>query len=380
MSLEQVSFLAPDESPQPGRGIRPEETKPLDLVSAWDAVGPCYAGVKIDGYRLQLHRDRDRVWLFSRRLQDWTKGYPDVVEAILQQVRAEQVILDAEVVGYDPATDRILPLDGAAPGESEHHKVVVFDLLYLDGQVWMDQPLCKRIPKLRQIVQSTGPHVLRPAEDTLVDTYEDLQAFYEQCLAEGFEGILVKAPQALYRPGSRSLARIKVKPADTIDAVILGYDVRRVGSRITGARSFLVGVYDQKRDLYVAVAKANRGRLPDPECQALFERVRELEIPRRSDQVTTGIKPDVWVDPVVVVEIEGHSRRPSRKYVGGLEETGVGYRLSDARLSKRGMRQDKGPEDATSLAAFLEFRLAPGYGATDTEPHGGPEHQQLPLL
>jgi DNA ligase-1 len=383
MIAYQRSFFG-DDKPEvalvPGTPIPSEETTLMDLRSAWDAVGPCYAGPKYDGFRIQIHKDGDRIWLFSRNLEDWTRRYPDIVRAMKHYRGFSQIIFDTEMVAIHSTTGKVLPREYVSR-RGYPRKAIVFDLLYLDGKEWMSRPFYCRQPAIAPILSSSNDTSLAPSDDRYIETFEELTIFYDTCVAADFEGIVIKSPHALYHPGIKSPKRIKVKRTDTIDCVILGFDCKSKEIEHTSITSFLVGIYHAEERVFLGVAKV-RGGLPQRDWELLCSKMSKLQMNERPTYVHTGEKPDMWVKPIVVMEVDGTARRPSNKYLAGLEQTGTGYELREARFSKRGWRKDKGPEDATTLAEFLRIPLAPGHEdqTAQLEIENEKRVQQLKLL
>ena len=174
--LPLICLEEPTMSWQPGRPIKPEETSKLDLTSAWRSVGPCYAAAKYDGYRLQIHRDKDRVWLYTRNLKDWTKRYPYVVEAVQRQIRADRVILDGELIA------RVLQnLIGNAIKFTPAGGTITIAARQVDGEATVGNSAAKNDElTLRVSVTDSGPGVPPEFRDKLFQKFVNFILFYNK--------------------------------------------------------------------------------------------------------------------------------------------------------------------------------------------------------
>src|SRR5581483_467316 len=156
--------------PTPGRPVLPALAERLPSPEAViQKLGRILAEPKYDGLRLQAHKDGERVWLFTRRLEDVTHAFPDIARGVQRQVRAAGAILDGEAVGLDPRTERFLPFQETARRRRKHSvtemagryplRYYAFDRLYLDGQDLTPRPQRERSGRLRAILgeESAGP-------------------------------------------------------------------------------------------------------------------------------------------------------------------------------------------------------------------------------
>lgn len=328
---------------------------------------------KFDGLRTQLHFKRNFsgdkrhpedyfVRLFSRGLEDVTNMYPDLVKAAKQELaEVDEVILDGEAIGFDLQTGKYLPFQETVTRKRKHKidlfsqsvplKLVVFDALFLDGQSLLTATYQQR----REIVEKVtkGGKIIVPAERVVVETSQELETIFERNVKAGLEGIMAKRLDGVYQAGARGWNWIKLKNsytgdlADTIDAVVMGYDFGQGKRNKFGVGAFLIGVYDKKNDSFKTISKVGTG-LTDEEWQALAENGRQLAVKEKPPnyEVDKAMTCDVWVKPKLVGVFRADDLTKSPIHTAG-------YALRFPRLDY--WRTDKQPEEATSLEEIWEM-------------------------
>jgi DNA ligase-1 len=305
-----------------------------DVRSAVAGGAPSSVEWKLDGARVQVHRDRDEVRVFTRNLNDVTARLPAVV-GVVQALPAERLVLDGEVLGvgvderpelFQDTMSRFGRHDGAGAALG----VWFFDLLHLDGRDLLDEPLSARAELLDAVA---GPLRI-PA---VVTADPDVAArFLDGALAAGHEGVMVKDVSSRYEAGRRGSAWRKVKPVRTLDLVVLaaewGHGRRRgwLSNLHLGARAPDGG--------FLMVGKTFKG-LTDEVLAWQTARLLELEVAR------SGIVVDVR--PELVVEIALDGVQSSDRYPGGVS-------LRFARV--RRYRSDKAPAEADTIEAVRGLR------------------------
>lgn len=292
---------------------------------------------KYDGARLQVHRDGDRVRVFTRRLNDETEALPEVVEAV-RSLAAESVVLDGEALALHP-DGRPRPFQetmrrfGRTQRVEEVRQEVpltpfFFDLLYLDGASLVDHPAAERA----RLLDNQVPEAFRVPRLVTADP-EEARAFLRRSRQAGHEGLMAKDPGAPYRAGRRGAWWLKIKPTYTADLVVLGAEWgsgRRQGwlsNLHLGARDAETG--DPPR--FVMVGKTFKG-MTDAMLEWQTERLQELQRERRGRAVL--------VRPELVVEVAFDGLQTSPRYAGEVA-------LRFARV--RGYRDDKTPADADTI-------------------------------
>ncbi len=371
--------------PTPGRPVLPALAGRLPSASeVIRRLGPVIAEPKYDGLRLQAHKDGDRVWLFTRRLEEVTGAFPEIVGAVRGQVAAHQAILDGEAVGYEPRTGAFLPFQQTARRRRKYRiaeleasfplRYYLFDLLLLDGQDLTSAPQRQRSGLLDSIVRSEPSAAIDVAPRVETDNPRELEVFVAEMLRRGLEGAVAKRPDAPYEAGTRGLHWVKLKREhgesllDTFDLVVLGYDRGRGRRARLGIGSLLCGVYDPERDRFRTVSRVGSG-LTDDEWLRLREMLDASATPARPSPVDSLVEPDVWVEPRYVLEVVAGEIIRSPRHTCGMENGQPGYALRFPRVS--GFRFDRRPVDATTQAEVVElYRLQRARSTGDIFPTG----------
>ena len=301
-----------------------------DIAAALDATGvPALADAKLDGVRVQVHRDGDEIAVFSRSLDDITARVPGVVAAA-RELPVRSAVLDGEALGVDPGgrplpfqetSSRAARRDGALPVQP-----YFFDLLHLDGADLLDAPLADRWAALAAAVPESA--LVGHAE---VDGVEAADTAWRTALAAGHEGLVIKAAAAPYDVGRRGSAWVKVKPRHTLDLVILAVEWGS-GRRRGWLSNLHLGARDPAGG-FVMLGKTFKG-LTDEMLRWQTEKLLSLE-ERRTGHV-------VFVRPELVVEIAFDGVQTSPRYPGGVA-------LRFARVVR--YREDKTAAEADTIAS-----------------------------
>ncbi|KON73327.1 hypothetical protein M768_10325 [Cellulosimicrobium cellulans F16] len=271
--------------------------------------------VKLDGIRIQVHRDGDDVRVFTRSLDDITERVPEIVAAA-RTLPARTLVLDGEalVVGPDgvPRPFQETAARSATQGErsaAEEAELAAslelspffFDVLHVDGRDLLDEPLRDRLAVLDDVA---GTHAVRRL---VTDDADAAAAFFEGAVAEGQEGVVVKSLDTPYAAGRRGAGWVKVKPRHTLDLVVLAVE-QGSGRR----RGWLSNIWLGARDPdggFVMLGKTFKG-MTDEMLEWQTRRFRELE--------TSDDGYVVHVRPEQVVEIAFDGLQRSTRYPGGL--------------------------------------------------------------
>ena len=355
--------------PEPGRPVLPALAERLpSSEEIIRKLGEVVAEPKYDGLRLQAQRSGERIWLFTRRLEDIGHAFPNLAQGLRQQVRADAVILDGEVIGFDPRTGTFLPFQQTARRRRKHQvgeieeafpvRYYVFDILYREGRDLTSAPYAERLEILRESIHErpNGPVFLTPRQR--VHTPEELDQFVAEMLSEGMEGAVVKNLNAPYHAGSRDYAWVKLKReyqrglADTFDLVVVGYE-RGQGRRASlGIGSVLCCVYDPQADQYRTLSWVGSG-LTDAQWIQLREALDAIRVPDKPASVDSLLVPDVWVEPRYVVEVLAGGITRSPRHTCGKVDDQPGFALRFPRVVQ--LRLDRRPEDATTQSEVLEM-------------------------
>ena len=324
------------------------------------------AEYKLDGERLQIHRDGDVVELFSRRLEVVTSHYPDAADLVKKHVSAKRAILEAEVVAINEDTGEYLPFQELMHRRRKHgvdqaiadYPVALnfFDMLLVGKSDLTGKPYTFRRKKLVEAVEETERTRLVPAKTTSAPA--EIEAYMEEAIENGCEGLVVKDPASTYRAGAREFAWIKLKReyrselTDTIDLVIIGAFHGR-GRRAGTYGTYLLGTFDGRRSVFTSVAKVGTG-FSDEDLEKLPKLLKPFESHVRPPGVESNMVPDVWFRPHVVIEIIAAelTLSPIHTAAIGRIRPGAGISLRFPKFTGK-VRDDKSPEDSTSVEEIV---------------------------
>ena len=332
-----------------------------------ERLGKCAIEPKVDGFRCQCHKEGEHVRMFSRNLEETTTMFPDIAEAVVKQVKAKNVILEGEAIGYDPDTGEFAPFQVTVSRKRKYGieemrktlplRLLAFDLLYVDGKDFTGEPYTARHQKLIDIIKKgDGIAVI---ENRLTDDPKMVDAFFMEKIESGLEGIMAKRLDSTYQAGARNFNWIKFKRSyqghlrDTVDVVVIGY-LRGRGQRARfGIGALLCAVYDKKLDRFRTIGKVGSG-LSDEEWPRMRELLDQAAVDHKPARVDSLMVPDVWVEPKYVVEVQADEITRSPIHTAGKVGEEAGYALRFPRCVDF-IRPDKSPEDATSEKEILEM-------------------------
>ncbi|WP_378734405.1 ATP-dependent DNA ligase [Nocardia brasiliensis] len=314
-----------------GRPIQPMLASPGATLDGalTEFGGDVSVEIKMDGARIQVHRDGARVWVFTRTLRDITAGVPELVE-LVAGLDCTSVVLDGETLALtDSGRPRPFQETMSRFAEVSSTRELLlhpyfFDCLHLDGQDLLDAPLSERRAALTKVAAAHSiPALIRPDEEAAAE-------YFDGALAAGHEGVMIKSLAAPYAAGRRGRAWQKIKPTHTLDLLVLGAEWGY--GRRTGYLSNLhLGARDPNTGEPVMVGKTFKG-LTDALLQW-----QTAEFPRHErarDEHTVYL----WPELVVEVALDGVQTSP--RYPGGVA-------LRFARVVR--YRPDKDPTEADTI-------------------------------
>lgn len=338
--LGVVARLALTEGDDAVAGVGLEPLRPVQpmLASTSESVAAAVAEVgeasiewKLDGARIQVHRTGMEVRVYTRNLNDVTSRLPEVVD-LARAFEADSFVLDGEVLGFlgpeesPQAFQDTMSRFGRDDATSNPTVLVsrFFDILHLDGEDQIDEPLRVRRDRLASLV---GSHLI---PGTITADAEHGARVLDDALRHGHEGVMVKAADSTYEAGRRGRSWRKVKPVHTLDLVVLGVEWGS-GRRAGWLSNIHLGALDPETGEFVMVGKTFKG-MTDQMLAWQTERFRELQTGEEGHVV--------WVRPEQVVEIALDGAQASTRYPGGVA-------LRFARVKR--YRDDKDPQDADTL-------------------------------
>ncbi len=294
------------------RPLQPMLASPAeDIDAALAVVGEAAVELKLDGARVQVHKDGDEVRVYSRRLNEVTPALPELVEAV-RGMPARRLILDGEAIALKPdGTPHPFQTTMSRFGRrvnvddmraSLPLSTLYFDCLLVDDDDLIDRPGTERVEALAGAVGDAAvPRIVTadPAE---------VEAFWDDALARGHEGVMVKALDAAYEAGRRGKTWLKLKPAHTLDLVVIGIEWGS-GRRQGWLSNLHLGARDPRDGSFVMVGKTFKG-MTDAMLEWQTKRFLELETYRDGHIV--------WVRPEQVVEIALSDVQVSPHYPGGV--------------------------------------------------------------
>lgn len=367
-----------------------EREETIDKIN--ERMGVAAIQPKYDGLRAQVHFDKkgiegikkassahtmfveaasSQVVIFSRNLESLSHMFPEVSEAVAK-LGVKSIVLDGEIIAYNENTDEFLPFQETIQRRRKHNvgqkvkdipvRLYVYDILHLNGGDLLNNPFKERTKLLGNIIKkSQGSQKTIYMTPTLESgDVEKITEVFEEYVARGLEGIIVKSPESLYMPGKRGYDWIKYKKSskgfvvDTIDAVVLGYYNGRGARAKFGIGAFLIGILNKKTKTFQSIAKVGTG-IKDEEWIIIKNKLDENAVDKMPNNVEVSklLSPDVWVEPQVVVEVEADEITLSSNHQAGIKD-GKGYSLRFPRL-KLFDRLDKTPEDITTVAEIKKW-------------------------
>lgn len=324
--------------------IKPMLAQPVENVkeALKEHGGKTAFEYKLDGARVQIHIKNGKAAIFSRRLTNVTQSLPDVVKLILEEIKADEAVLEGEVIAIGEK-NKPLPFqhlmrrfrrvkDIEKMVKEIPVQLYLFDVLYLNGKMLIDEPYLKRWESLEELC---GDILLTPR--IITNSPEEAQKFFEKAKSDGHEGLVAKKLDSNYTPGIRGKKWLKIKGIlDTLDLVIVAADWG-YGRRHEWLSDYYLAARDEKTGKFLVIGKTFKG-LTDEEFKEMTKRLIELKIAERGRTV--------YVKPEIVVEVAFDEIQQSPKYKSG-------FALRFARITR--IREDKGPDEADTIERVREI-------------------------
>ncbi|MBN1645222.1 ATP-dependent DNA ligase [Candidatus Woesearchaeota archaeon] len=318
---------------------------------------------KYDGERMQVHVQGKNIRIFSRRLEDISRQYPDVIDCIRRNIRCKSCILDGEGCAVDKK-GRLLSFQLLMQRRRKYDvekyikKIPVclflFDLLFLNGKSCLQEDYPARYKALKSVVKKQTS-CAKLANRIVTKNPKKIQSFFNKMLKKGAEGVMIKSMEndSVYKAGTRGWLWIKWKKeyakgmVDTFDLVVVGA-FRGHGKRAGSYGSLLCAVYNSKTRKFETFTKLGSG-FTDKQLKELPKIFRKYESKEKDKRVSAKkeLKPDLWFKPVIVVEVLGAEITKSPLH------TAEGLALRFPRFLR--FRPDKSAYQATSVKEILNF-------------------------
>ncbi len=324
---------------QVGRPVQPMlASTAASVPAALETLGgaPVAVDWKLDGIRVQVHRDGDDVAVFTRSLDDITRRVPELVE-LARQLPVTTAVLDGEAIALrDDGRPRPFQETGSRTATRSTGSPVplswfIFDALHLDGEDILDLPLSQRHERLVSVVPE---ELLVPR--VITSSVEAASGVLADALARGHEGVVVKSLDASYDAGRRGAGWLKVKPVHTLDLVVLAAEWGS-GRRRGWLSNLHLGARDPETGGFVMLGKTFKG-MTDEVLRWQTEQLQQIEVSRNDWQV--------FVEPRLVVEVAIDGVQASTRYPGGVA-------LRFARIVR--YRHDKSAVEADTLATVRGY-------------------------
>ncbi|MEM5829151.1 MAG: ATP-dependent DNA ligase [Candidatus Aenigmatarchaeota archaeon] len=347
----EVAKIAKKEGIKGLKKIKIEVGRPIQVMLGEKAesieevikeFGKIAAEYKYDGMHAEIHKKGEKIWIYTRRLEDVTKQFPDVVEMCRDGLKPRECIVEGEVLAINPKTG--LPLPFQLLSQRIHRKYDIekmtkeipvqlnlFDIMYLDGKALFNKSFLERRKILEQIVKEI-PKKLQLAKQIITDNVKDAEKFYKEALEAKQEGLMLKVLSSPYVFGRHVGTMYKIKPImETLDLVIVGATWGE-GARANWLTSFELGCRDPDTGKFLRCGMMSTG-LTEEEYQQMTEMLKPLIIEEKGKNVK--------VKPKIVVEVAYQEIQKSPNYESG-------FALRFPRFV-RDRTADKSPEEADTI-------------------------------
>ena len=331
--------------------------------------GKCAFEYKYDGMRIQAHINKSGIQLFTRQLENVTSQFPDIVEMLAPAFGGQEAVIEGECVPVDINTGEMLPFQTVSRRRGRKHELdsaieefpvnlFLFDCLYLDGQDFTQTPYTNRRKMLESCIIESDR--VKLADVLITDNPEEADEYFQNVIGKGGEGVIAKslAGDSFYRAGSRGWNWIKFKRdykthlADTVDLVIVGAFSGK-GKRAGNYGALLMATYNADEGIFETITKLGSG-FDDEMLAALPEMLEAHKIDKPHKLVNSKMQADYWFEPSIVLEVRGAeiTLSPIPTCAMNLVKKNYGLAIRFPRYMGV-LRQDKGPEDATTSDEML---------------------------
>ena len=329
------------------------------------------AEYKLDGERVQIHKQSNKIILFSRRLENITQYYPDIVENIGKSLNVNEGIFEAEIVPINENTGEFLPFQELMHRRRKHKleqavlqypiTVNFFDILYHDKKDCLDLEYSERRKILERLVTEDNFSKLVPM--LLVKNENEIEDFLENSINAGCEGLMLKTTSAPYRAGTRGSNWLKLKReyrnelGDSLDLIVIGAYFGR-GRRTGLYGTLLLGTYNPKQDNFPSVCKVGTG-FTDESLDQLYQILSNKVTLKKNPRIISEMEADVWFEPELILEIVASEVTLSPIHKTGFDSVrkGSGFALRFPKFTGK-IRYEKAVEDASTDEEVLTLYMS----------------------
>ena len=319
------------------------------------------AEYKLDGERAQIHKQKDKIEIFSRSLEIITSYYQDIVEKISKLIISEDVILEAEVVAMNSNSGDFLPFQELMHRRRKYEieeavtkypiTVNFFDVLFSEGKNCMDMRYEERRELLEKIIKQDDFARLIPM--SIIESKEQVLEVLENSINSGCEGLMLKHLDSTYRAGIRGSNWLKLKReyqnelGDSLDLVVVGAFFGK-GRRTGKYGTLLLSTYNDEEDVFPSICKVGTG-FTDESLDQLYQILSPKVTLKKNPRIVSEMEADVWFEPELVIEIVASeiTQSPIHKTALDKIKEGTGLALRFPKFTGK-IRTEKNSEDAST--------------------------------
>ena len=323
--------------------------------------GEFAAEYKLDGERAQIHKQKNKIILFSRRLENITQYYPDIVDNIGKFLNTNEGIFEAEIVAINENSGEFLPFQELMHRRRKHklEKAVLdypitvnfFDILYLDGKNCLNLPYYQRRKILEDVV--TEDKLVKLVPKMIVKSESEIESVLENSINAGCEGLMLKVLNAPYRAGLRGGNWLKLKReyqnelGDSLDLVVIGAFFGR-GRRTGKYGTLLLATYNAANDTFPSICKVGTG-FTDESLDQLYQILSNKVTLKKNPRIVSEMTADIWFQPELIIEVVGSeiTLSPIHKTALNVIRKGSGFALRFPKFTGK-IRTEKSVESAST--------------------------------
>lgn len=331
--------------------------KALSIEDGFEKCGKYLAAeYKYDGFRMLINKKNDSVTLYTRRLENVTRQFPDIVEVVKKNVKAKSCIIDSEIIGYNPKIKKYVPFQQISQRIKRKYdidrivkelpvEIKTFDIVLYNDEDLINRPFEQRSELLKKIIKNEK-YKITTANQIITDKISKVREFYKKAIKDNQEGLILKNLNAPYKPGSRVGYMLKLKEEiRDFDLVITGAEYG-TGKRAGWFSSFILSCRGNKKEEYLEIGKVGTG---------ISEKAESVEGTEGTtfEELTNLLKPliihekgkEISVKPKIVIAVTYQEIQKSQKYSSG-------YALRFPRVNA--LRTDKPLSEITDIKEVEE--------------------------